>query len=231
LPLSFIYNVLEKEEMPMPIKSYPIIPAKTWWALRNRFKQRMSPKITTNYLQSLLGMSEKAAKSILPHLKNIQLIDADGSINERTSLWRDDQQYAAVCDLIKQEVYPKKLIRSIQGPVIDTKAAVEWFVTETGVSINTAKKMARFYQLLSIADCSADSHLMKTVHSENQQNGMAPVEDTPTGKKASTLSEQPDREIVTPVQFNIHIHIPPDASAAQIDQIFSSAAKHLKPDA
>jgi hypothetical protein len=212
----------------MPIKSYPIIPAKTWWALRNRFKQRMSPKITANYLQSLLGVSEKAAKSILPHLKNIQLIDADGSINERTSLWRDDQQYAAVCDCITQEIYPQKLIRKIPGPIIDTKAAAEWFVKETGVSINTAKKMTRFYQLLSKADCREGYRFMKTVHSENQQNVMKANEDSHVEKKEVELSIQRDRETAKPVQFNIHIHIPPDASPAQIDKIFSSAAKHLK---
>ena len=213
----------------MPIKSYPIIPTKTWWALRNRFKQRMSPKITANDLQSLLGVSEKAAKSILPHLKNIQLIDADGCINERTSLWRDDQQYAALCGRIKQEVYPKKLIRSIPGPAVDTKAAAEWFVKETGVSISTAKKMARFYQLLSKADCREGYRFMKTVHSENQQNAIISGQNTLSDKKAPDLPEQPDLERAKPVQFNIHIHIPPDASPAQIDQIFSSAAKYWKP--
>ena len=212
----------------MPIKSSPIIPAKTWWALRNRFKQRMSPKISTNYLQSLLGISEKAAKSILPHLKNIQLIDADGSINERTSLWRDDQQYAAVCDLIKQEVYPPKLIQSIQDPIVDTKATVEWFMKETGVGISTAKKMTRFYQLLSKADCRENYGFMKTVHSESQQNVMTADEVSQVDKTEFKSPEQPRGETEKPVQFNLHIHIASDASAAQIDLIFSGIAKHLK---
>ena len=212
----------------MPIKSYPIIPAKTWWALRNRFKQRMSPKISTNYLQSLLGVSEKAAKSILPHLKNIQLIDADGSINERTSLWRDDQQYAAVCDLIKQEVYPQKLIQSIQDPIVDTKATVEWFMKETGVATSTAKKMTRFYQLLSKADCRENFGFMKTVHSENQQNIMTADETSQVEKTEFKLLSQPHDETEKPAQFNLHIHIASDASAEQIDLIFSGIAKHLK---
>lgn len=212
----------------MPIKSYPIIPAKTWWALRNRFKQRMSPKISTNYLQSLLGISEKAAKSILPHLKNIQLIDADGSINERTSLWRDDQQYAAVCDLIKQEVYPQKLIRSNPGPIIDSKATVEWFMKETGVGISTAKKMTRFYQLLSKADCRENYGFMKTVHSESQQNVMTVDEVSQAHKTEFESPAQPDGGTEKPAQLNIHIHIPSHASPAQIDLIFSAIAKHLK---
>ena len=212
----------------MPIKSYPIIPAKTWWALRSRFKQRMSPKISTNYLQSLLGISEKAAKSILPHLKFIQLINADGSINERTSLWRDDQQYAAVCEQIKQEVYPQKLIRLIPGPHIDSKAAIEWFMNETGVGINTAKKMSRFYQLLSRADCRENYRFMKTAPSENQQ-GDIPIDAGPQLDKAvSVPSVKSVHKAESTVQFNIHIHIPADASPTQVDLVFSSIAKHLK---
>jgi hypothetical protein len=57
---------------------------------------------------------------------------------------------------------------------------------------------------------------------------MTPDEDTLAEKKESKLPEQPDHEITKPVQFNIHIHIPSNASPAQIDQIFSSVAKHLK---
>jgi hypothetical protein len=188
----------------------------------------MTPKISTNYLQSLLGISEKAAKSILPHLKFIQLINADGSINERTSLWRDDQQYAAVCDLIKQEVYPQKLIQSIPDPITDTKTTVEWFMKETGVGISTAKKMTRFYQLLSKADCRENYGFMKTAHSENQQNVMTADEVSQVYKTEFESPAQPDGRTVKPAQLNIHIHIPSHASPAQIDLIFSAIAKHLK---
>jgi hypothetical protein len=212
----------------MPIKSYPIIPTKTWWALRNRFKMTMPPRISSHYLQSLLGVSQKAAKSILPHLKAIQLIDADGCINERTTLWRDDQQYAEVCRQIREESYPQKLLKSISGPALDTQAAIQWFRKETGVGVNTAKKMTRFYQLLSKADCSENYRFTKTTHSENDWPGRVPGEvshvDPADGRPAEiTISKDEDA-----VQVNLHIHMPPNASAEQIEQILSGIAKHLK---
>ena len=211
----------------MPIKSYPVIPAKTWWALRNRFKMTMPPRISIHYLQSLLGISEKAAKSILPQLKAIQLLDADGSINERTSLWRDDQQYAAVCEKIRKDVYPSKLIRSIPGPAVNIQAAIRWFVKETGVSINTAKKMTRFYHLLSRADCTENYRFMKTAHSESDLQDVTTAEAIPVNKtEPQPLEASPQRESAVPV--NIHIHIPADASAEQIDRIFFSITKHFK---
>jgi hypothetical protein len=214
----------------MPIKSYPVIPTKTWWALRNRFKMTMPPRISSHYLQSLLGVSQKAAKSILPHLKAIQLIDADGCINERTTLWRDDQQYAEVCRQIREEAYPQKLMEAIPGPIIDIQAAVQWFRKATGVSINTAKKMARFYQLLSKADCSENYRFTKMTHSESDLPSPMPGEVSQLGQTDEHPTEITISKGEGPVQINLHIHMPPNASAEQIEQILSGIARHLKND-
>jgi hypothetical protein len=104
--------------------------------------------------------------------------------------------------------------------MIDAKAAAQWFIRETGVSANTAKKMTRFYQLLSEADCSENYRFMKTAHSENQH----PV----TGAEESGALKTSIHQTERPFQCNIHIHIPQDASPAQIDLILSGVAKHLK---
>lgn len=60
---------------------------------------------------------------------------------------------------------------------------------------------------------------------------MATTTDTAPAAALSeaATSEGVPRELAPPrVQLNVEIHIPADASAAQIDQTFSSMARHIK---
>lgn len=208
----------------MSIKSYPWIPAKTWYALRNRFKQTMPPRVTADYLASLLGISRKAAANIMPHLKAVKLIEPDGRINQRTSRWRDDEAYADVCSHIRHETYPTALLQLAPGPATDHAAVARWFVDSAGAGPSTAKKMARFYQMLARADTAEDKHMIKTAQENNFSD--PPAEGFPA---AASVPQYPQTGAPHPaVQLHLNIVIPPEATAEQIDTLFASAARHFK---
>jgi len=55
--------------------TFPKIPVKHWWVLRNKFKQSLPNAVTTGFLATALGMQEKSAKAnILPGLISFKLI-------------------------------------------------------------------------------------------------------------------------------------------------------------
>ena len=82
--------------------TFPNIPLKHWWVLRNRFKQSIPSAVTAGFLATALGMQERSAKAnILPGLISFKIIDEDGKPTDRAIQWRDDQQYPQVCDEIK----------------------------------------------------------------------------------------------------------------------------------
>ena len=50
-------------------RRFPMIPAKAWWALRERFKKTIPSKVDEGYLHTVLGVSEKSANAnIIPAL-------------------------------------------------------------------------------------------------------------------------------------------------------------------
>lgn len=221
--------------------TFPNIPVKHWWVLRNRFKQSIPSTVTAGFLATALGMQEKSAKAnILPGLISFKLIDEDGKPTNRAIQWRDDQQYPQVCEVIKQEIYPQELIEALPGSSPNREAVERWFANKTGVGVVAARRMALVYLLLSEADPSQVQDT--TLPASKTKKTTKPKQSKPTEPKdakpssTSKFSETtpdvklPDvqQPVISPsLYIDIQIHISSDASADQIDQIFASMAKHL----
>ena len=135
----------------MAEKKYPRIPAKNWWALRNRFKRSLPSTVTVNYLSSLFGISEKAAKNVLGPLKTIGLLDESGNTTDRANRWRDDQEYAQVCAEIVRAIYPEELLHLAPTADTDLETVTGWFMSDAAVGERTAKDAARMYLSLARA--------------------------------------------------------------------------------
>lgn len=224
----------------MASNTYPKIPAKNWWLLRNRFKQSLPSSVSANYLATLLGITERGAKNVLPNLKAVGLLDEDGNTTERAKGWRDDQDYQQVCQAIIDEVYPSELVDLVSNPSEDFDDAVRWFMRDTGSGEGNAKQMATFYQLLSKADVTEGEDVTKTKSSSKRSKSTKVTQpkdnsantsttEEPNVEKPDPASEIPDRRpSQSPtLHIDVQIHISADASAEQIDQIFASMAKHL----
>lgn len=211
-------------------RTYPRLPAKNWWTLRDRFKQTMPARVDADYLQSVMGLSSTAsAGNLMGPLRTLGLIDEKGVPTERALDWRHDESYKDVCDAIVAEVYPDALRSAFPDPSANNPGAVNWFARNTGAGQGAATGMAALYMLLLSGDLAARS------------NGQAAVTVKPVKKTSTTVRPQvakppakqtdqhaaPPRREVPSVNVNVQIHISSDANADQIDQIFKSMAEHL----
>lgn len=227
---------------------YPKMPVKQWWALRNRFKQSIPGTVTASYLATVLGMEEiSAGKNVLPALRRIGLVDQEGRPTELARRWRDDADYPSVCEEMKRAVYPQELIDAVPDPISNRNAAVRWFA-RGGAGASLVDKRVAFYQVLSEADPSKGQDSAKTSNngksttkkeSVTRKSRPSPVINNPSADSKpntgnATENTEPHKKQQHSLQsfgpqlhIDIQIHISPDASPDQIDQIFASMAKHL----
>ncbi len=235
----------------MPAKgiNFPVINTVRWWTLRKSFKRTIPDTVTTGYLSSVLNVTLESAQNIISPLKKIGLIDNDGKPTELAKEWRDDEQYASVCEKIRQAIYPSELLAAFPDADASREKVERWFANKTALGTSQVRSMASFYLLLSEADpTKQDSPTPPT--KSTQPTKTASLRTKPPTVKIKTQAEKeasngtvatavlepevkPNAARVNGYGFgpslhiDIQIHIAPDATAEQIDQIFASLSKHL----
>lgn len=230
--------------MAEPKTAYPVLTIQTWWTLRRRFRQSVPSQVTAAYLHSVLGISEKTARdNELPTLRKLGLVDSNGNTTDRARRWRDDEQYAAVCEEIVKSAYSQEL-RDAVPDASDEEAAKRWFMNRGGVGEGAASRMAKTYRLLLEADPRKEPDTAakpRTTSSGTPARGVQRVSTSrsltrknegsspdPSGIAASAVQRQHTPTPKAPsLHIDVQIHIAADASPAQIEQIFASMAKHL----
>lgn len=211
--------------------SFPKIGERNWWALREKFKQRVPTVVTVSYLALTLDMTDKSAQAnVLPPLKKIGLINDDGTPTDLAYDWRDDKKYPGVCDKIRKKIYPQELHDAFPTSDADPKQIESWFMSNARVGTPAARMHASFYKLLLEADPSKAAEALKGKPTRKTPEKKKEV------KKAGQEKIEPPKDKEETMDFkgfpslhlNIQIHIAPDASPDQIDKIFASMARHLK---
>lgn len=228
--------------------SFPMIPNAHWWALRKKFKQSIPGVVTDNYIATVLDMKLSSARAnVLPALKATKIIDTDGRPLDRAKRWRDDEQYSAVCEEIRRDVYPQELLDGVANPSSERAAAERWFANHTGAGEAAVRKLVAFYSLLSEADPAKGA--ADAIENAGKRPNAAQPERRSRGRRASPSAVEPLAQNTAPtassidrrthpasnggspdspsVYINLQIHISADASTEQIDQIFASMAKHI----
>lgn len=213
--------------------AFPVIPLKHWWSLRHRFRKSIPSKVDARYLASVLaGMSEGSAQAnIIPSLRAMGLIDDHSKPTELAVKWRDDSSYPEVCQAIRKNVYPKQLLEVASG-TDDREAARRWFASHSGGGESIVNKATAVYMLL----CEADPAKAKGNADQPSQAPAGRQEartKPPRRERKSSRGEESGNDALRSVagpalHLNVQVHISPDATADQIDQIFASMGKHLK---
>ena len=109
-------------------RTFPRIPAKNWWALRERFKQTMPNRVDADYLQSVLGLTTTAsAGNLIGPLRTLGLIGDEGQPTDRAFDWREDDSYRQVCEDMRNDVYPDTLRSAFPDPSEDQDGVTSWF--------------------------------------------------------------------------------------------------------
>ena len=221
--------------------TYPKIPEKNWWAIRAQFRRSMPPAVTGSYLKSLLDLtSDKAASNLLAPLKQMKLIDDEGKPTDRANEWRDDNKYSLVCEQITAEIYPPEIRSLYPGPDFDKDKIAQWFMTTAKLGEPASKMVASMFVLLSSKEIKTDTNNSNTNAGKSTKKATQKKNDTTQKNVGATIQVTPDthNNPPTPTPTNGHaptptlhidlqIHISPDASNEQIDNIFASIAKHL----
>ena len=225
--------------------NFPVIPVKNWWAIRERFKKSIPSEVTPSYIASVLQMAEKSAKTnILPSLKYMGIIDEDGKPKDRAVKWRDDKHYSEVCESIRNEVYPQELLEVASDAESDQERARHWVANNTGLGESAVRRILAVYQLLLEADPDKSTGAIQTRSSQSRKKqsqsksgeenakSLTSSTDKTEVESSKTKSDTPEtrreRRSETELHLNIQIHISPESTPDQIDQIFASMAKYLK---
>jgi len=195
--------------------------------------------VDVSYLQTVLNLSQGAARNLLPNLKAAGLIDERGQPTQRAMEWREDEQYTKVCQDIRQEVYAQALLDALPPPNPGKEQVERWFARETQTGQANAQKMAAFYLLLCEGDASASEQ------GGEKRDGQQPAAARPVRRavrgeprrqrealpstQETVRSNAPARQALQQpvVHLDINIHIDSTASPDQIEQIFASMERHL----
>ena len=228
--------------------SFPKMPERNWWKVRDLFKRKVPTAATPNYLASALSMEEDSARAnIFAPLRKIGIIGEDGKPTDVAYDWRDDEKYPTVCHKIIEATYPQELRDLYHSRDQDTSGLVNWFMNYARCGEGAAKMYAAFYRLLLKADPSdqEQSSTKQLQPPNNPRKRKAPAEGKalqpepvlPTIQQpaaASRLAHEEPRSAevqfspIPQLHINIQLHISPETSADQIDKIFESMTRHLR---
>lgn len=231
--------------------SYPRLSTKAWWTIRQRFQQSLPSAVTPGYLATLFNCAEASASSnYLRPLKMLGLVNDEGKVTGLGERWRSDDDYQAVCEEIRKTTYPAELRESQPCPNPDKVAVKNWFMRTTGQGNDATEQMAAMYELLCEASVEGQTKMgAKPKPSESRARATGPKSaPRPTSPKTDSailptaviepLAPAPNGKsdiqhgsnhssVVPSLHIDIQIHISPEASSDQIDQIFKSMATHL----
>jgi hypothetical protein len=180
-----------------------------------------------------------AKANILPTLMQCKIVDDSGKPGDRARQWRDDGQYPKLCEELRQEIYSSELREALPPPSPDRSAVENWFANNTGVGKTAAKKMAAVYILLCAADPIKQDSDVAAAKPRNSNSGKSTRSPGVNGKKKTptpavknpeptiTNASSPPSKFQPSIHIDIQIHIDPETTADQVDQIFASMAKHL----
>ena len=222
----------------MADNTYPKIAAKAWVALRARAVAAPTVKFTPDVVAALMGMAnpESARGNTVAPMRRLGLIEEDGALTDRGNRWRVDSSFADVCQEILDEVYPDDLAALIDDDGRPDAARVKTWFDHKGFGASNARLMTATYVMIAkkeIPDApGVDPVKAKPKASRAKKPAGKSSEPTETEHSLEAIAHEPP---VSPARANggptlhldIQIHIPADATLDQIDQIFSSMARHL----
>jgi Family of unknown function (DUF5343) len=222
-------------------KSLPTLPQSQWWALRRKFRQSIPGVVTDSYLATVLDMTPLSARTnVMPALRTMGIIDQSGKPTDRAKLWRDNESYKSVCQAIVKEIYPAELVDAVPTPWENEGKAEKWIANHTGTGTNASRKMAALYEVLLRADSNFEQKSQektaskKDVGSTEKKTATSKRTSPPIKRTAAAEAiedkHSPQRKVPPAINLNLQIHISADASADQIEQIFSSMSKHIYKD-
>jgi hypothetical protein len=203
---------------------YTTVPGKLKTLFTKLREVGVPSKVTVQWLKSV-GFSSSNDASLLGVLKFVDFVDASGVPTPKWSNYRGANYRKVLAEAIREgyvdlfAVYPDAWQRS------QTELEHVFSTSSTGGQQVIAKTVSTFKSLAELAEFTpvavqTDMHMT---------SGPLHVPVSEPAKVAATAASQPSQtgRGGPSVHIDIQIHIAPEASTDQIEQIFASMAKHL----
>jgi len=221
----------------MASETYPKIPTKAWATLRSRASSAPSSKFSAKTVAALLGMSSptSAQANVVRALQVMGLVETDGTLTALGNKWRVDGTYGEACQEILSTVYPSDLASlTNEDGTPDAQAVRNWFAHQ-GFGESNVQQMSGTYLLLASKEIPGTAPEAKSQPKAKGETKGAAKTTQPRRVLRGIASKTPQTDNAIPreggsgpsIHLDIQVHIPATATPEQIDQIFSSIAKHL----
>ena len=225
----------------MAADGYPKVSAKAWRTLRAKAASAPTTKFTPDVVATLMDLSspESALGNTVRPMRRLGLIDEDGVLTDRGRKWSVDSSFGDACQEILDEIYPDDLEAMIDEDGIPDNAKVKTWFRLQGFGDSNARLMAVTYVLVASRQvpeppATGSGKAKKTEASPSTKTAKESPKREETDKPHDVAAHKPPAltakaDSGPTVHLDIQIHIPADATPEQIDQIFSSMARHLYP--
>lgn len=199
--------------------SYTTVPGKIKTLLDKIRQVGIPPKASQQWLKTV-GFTSSNDTSLLGVLKSIELIDASGIPTSQWTAYRGAAHRKVLGDAVRKgyaelfAVYPDAWLR----PNTDLEHV---FSTSSSAGQQVIKKtVATFKALCELSDFgTAEDQPASVLHA-------GPIH-SPASTTTPSLPVSPKSGLSPSLHIDVQIHISPEASPDQIDQIFKSMSKHL----
>lgn len=204
--------------MPLPdtyVQSYGQLPE-----VFRRISEGQAPdKFSRQHLKDL-GFASSNSRAVIPLLKDLGFLAADGTPTSRYHDYRDHSRSRAVLGTALREAYADLFTIKANPTTADRKLIEGKFKSTHNASERLAQLMAStFYSLLSIADLPSASTASVQPAAPSEVN-------TPVASEKT--SERKPINVAPPgLHYNIQIHLPATKDVEVFNAIFKSLREHL----
>jgi hypothetical protein len=170
-----------------------------------------------------IGFSSSNHRALIPLLKAIGFLTANGAPTDRYHAYRDKSQARYVMGTALKEAYSDLFVIKAHPSDKDKNLIEGKFKSVHNASDTTADRMARtFFGLLKLADID---HTTAT-----NSKGVGSLPETnikPTEVPSQKSGNAPLNGIATGLHYNIQIHLPATKDVEVYNAIFKSLKEHL----
>lgn len=186
-----------------------------------KIRDGQAPEQFTQQLLKDWGFTSSNDRVLLPLLKDLGFLSADGQPTQRYHDYRDHSRSKSVMAQALRDAYGDIFLIK-EHPTDSDKDAIQGkFKSFHNVSDHVASLMTKtFYALLKLADLKASSPAKKTT---KPQETPAPTETPPAVDTPAVLPQVN----AAGLYYNIQIHLPASKDIEVYNAIFKSLREHL----
>ena len=206
----------------------PTITTTNWFRVRERFKEKIPPIVTSERLLPHLALKDAHSINcnVIVPLKQMGILDDLGAPTDLARRWRIDSEYSDVCKIILERVYPREVIDLLREGGC-SKADIQDCFFRNGFGKESSRKMARVLLMLDGGEFTRVSHLNKGERMAKKEAKADATRHIDSARASRLIAREGGGETGPSIHIDLQIHISPDSPPEQIEAIFSSMARHL----